>query len=155
VNERVLAIVTIITRYILADGEAPGENELVVELLSAGFAAEEIDAAFRWMEQLSLTPEQRLEPTFRTPTHRVFTREECTALSLDARGFLTRLRMLGLVEDLYLEEILTRALREAEGEISLREIKSLAAQILFAHSQSEWLHEVESVLDDDWTGFLH
>lgn len=154
-NERVLSIVTIIAQYILSDHDVPGESELVVELLSVGFVAEEIDAAFRWMEQLSLEPAERLEPTFRPPTHRVFTREESRLLSLEARGFLVRLRSLGLVEEQVLEEILDKVVEVADEELSLNEIKSLAAQILFIHAQSEWYHEVESVLDDDWTGFVN
>lgn len=154
-NERVLAIVTIIAQYILSEHDVPGESELVAELISAGFAAEEVDAAFRWMEQLSLEPVERLEATFRTPTFRIFSREESRVLSLEARGFLMRLRSLGLVEETVLEEIIARAVSEADEEMSLTEIKSLAAQILFIHAQSEWHREVESVLDDDWTGFVN
>lgn len=154
-NERVLAIVTIIARHILADHELPGESRLVAELLTAGFDAEEIDAAFRWMEQLSLAPAQRLEPTFRPSTYRVFSCDERRLLSLEARGFLVRLRTLGLVAEEALEEIIQKAVMEADEEIGLPEIKSLAARILFVHAQSEWYREVESVLDDDWAGFLN
>lgn len=154
-NERVLSIVTIIARFILSGHDIPGESDLVENLISAGFEAEEIDAAFRWMEQLSLNPAARLEPCFRPPTQRVFSPEEMRLFSLEARGFLIKLRSLGLVEELVLEEIIAKAGAEAREMVSLDEIRQLAAQILFVHAQSEWHREVESILDDDWTGFLH
>ncbi|MDO9079706.1 MAG: DUF494 family protein, partial [Desulfuromonadales bacterium] len=64
-NERVLVIVTIIAQYILSDLDFPAENDLVNELLASGFAADEINAAFLWMERLNHDPVERLTPAFR------------------------------------------------------------------------------------------
>lgn len=154
-NERVLVIVTIIAQYILADLDFPAESDLVNELLASGFAADEINAAFLWMERLNHDPVARLTPVFQAPTYRVFAPEESRLLSLEARGFLVRLRLLGLIDETLFEEMIQRATDDASEEIDLDEIKSVAAQTLATHVQSEWGNEVASILDDDWDGFLH
>lgn len=154
-NERVLVIVTIIAQYILSDLDFPAENDLVNELLASGFAADEINAAFLWMERLNHDPVARLAPVFQAPTYRVFAPEESRLLSLEARGFLVRLRLLGLIDESLFEEMVQRATTDASEELGLDEIKSVAAQTLATHVQSEWGNEVASILDDDWDGFLH
>lgn len=155
-NERVLAIVTIIAQYILSDSDFPVESDLVTELLSAGFVAEEIDAAFLWMERLQSDAAEQFEPTLRLPaTQRVFNAEEIRLLSLEARGFLVRLRSLGLLDELLLEEVIERSTAETEEEVSLIDIKRMTARILCTHAQTGWSRGIESVLDDDWTGFLN
>ena len=153
-NERVLVIVTIIAQYILSDLDFPAESDLVNELLSSGFAADEINAAFLWMERLNHDPVERLTPTFRAPTYRVFAPEEARLLSLEARGFLMRLRLLGLIDETLFEEMIQRATADTGEELGLDEIKFVAAQTLATHAQSEWGNEVACILDDDWNGFL-
>lgn len=154
-NERVLVIVTIIAQYILSDLDFPVESDLVNELLASGFAADEINAAFLWMERLNRNPVERLAPTFRAPTFRVFAPQESCLLSLEARGFLVRLRILGLIDEILFEEMIQLATAGASDELGLAEIKSVAAQVLATHAQSEWGNEIASILDDDWSGFLH
>jgi Smg protein len=154
-NERVLVIVTIIAQYILSDLDFPAESDLVNELLASGFAADEINAAFLWMERLNHDPVERLTPTFQAPTFRVFAPEESRLLSLEARGFLVRLRLLGLIDETLFEEMIQRATADASEELGLDEIKGVAAQTLATHAQSEWGSEIASILDDDWNGFLH
>lgn len=154
-NERVLVIVTILAQYILSDLDFPEESDLVNELLASGFAADEINAAFLWMERLNHDPIERLEPSFRAPTYRVFAPEEVQLLSLEARGFLVRLRILGLIDETLFEEMMHQATTGTKDEIDLDEIKSIAAKVLATHAQSEWGNEVASILDDDWSGFLH
>jgi len=55
-RERVLAIVTLIAQYFLEEQEPKSEHDLVEELLAIGFGAEEIDAAFLWLEDETLRP---------------------------------------------------------------------------------------------------
>ena len=154
-NERVLVIVTIIAQYILSDLDFPAESDLVNELLASGFAVDEINAAFLWMERLKRDPVERLAPAFFAPTYRVFAPEESRLLSLEARGFLVRLRLLGLIDETLFEEMIQRATADASDELGLDEIKSIAAQALSTYVQSEWGNEIASILDDDWDGFLH
>lgn len=154
-RERVLAIVTIIAQYVMTDRDQLTESEIVEELMAEGFDAEEIDAAFRWMETLSLAPREQNGNPLLIPTHRVFTLEETWGMSADARGFLMRLRTLGILDDEAEEEIIERSLQVAEDEVSLREVKVLTALVLFSRNTQDWRREVDCFMDDDWARMFH
>lgn len=153
-KDRVLAIVTILAQYFLGERDVPSESTLVQELLTAGFASDEIEAAFGWLEQLSLLPRPERDPALTVPSHRVFTSSEARLLSAEARGFLVRLRGLGILDDAIQEEIIEKALDGAEDEVSLTELKSIAALTVFARTQG-WQREVDCMLDDDWSRLYH
>ncbi len=53
-RDRVLAIVTLIAQLVMEEPEQLTEDDIVGELMAVGFASEEIDAAFRWMEGIAL-----------------------------------------------------------------------------------------------------
>jgi len=154
-RERVLAIVTIIAQYVMADSTQLTEGDIVQGLMAEGFDAAEIDAAFRWMEDLSLQTASPEAASLASPTHRVFTLEETWGLSAEARGFLIRLRTLGILDDESEEEIIERALQVAEDDISLKEIKALAALVLFSRTTQDWRREVDCFMDDDWARMFH
>ena len=82
-RERVLAIVSFIAQYFLDDRDMMTETDLVEELLSVGFEADEIDAAFSWMESQALSVPSSAETSLTAPamSTRVFTAEERRALS--------------------------------------------------------------------------
>lgn len=154
-RERVLTIVGIIAQYVMDEREDFTETDIVEELLAEGFAAEEIDAAFSWVESLSLHPSKKTGLGLAAPTWRIFTPEENRALSAEARGFLVRLRSLGILDNESQEEIIERALQTDEGELSLRDIKTLTALTLFARSQDTWRQEVDCILGDDLGRLFH
>jgi len=153
-RERVLAIVSIIAQYVMEESNLLTENELVAELLAVGFEEEEIEAAFRWMETLALQSRQKSPQLLATATHRVFTADEKRALSTEARGFLIRLRTLGILDDELEEEIIERA-TQTEEELSLSELKTLVVLTLFTRSHDEWRREVDCILEDDWSRLYH
>lgn len=156
-RERVLAIVSFIAQYFLDDRDMITENDLVDELLSIGFEAEEIDAAFCWMESQALTAPVGGETSLSRPAHnhRVFSTEENRALSAEARGFLTRLRSMGILDDEIHEDVVDRALQMAEDEVTLKEIKTITVLAMFANSQNEWRREFDCLLEDDWQRLLN
>ncbi len=111
-RERVLAIVTLIAQYFLEDQEPKSESDLVEELLAVGFAAEEIDAAFIWMENQTLqTAAESQELVAPVITHRVFSAEEQRHLTREARGFLVRLRGAGILDEELFEEIVHKSVQ--------------------------------------------
>lgn len=154
-RERVLAIFTIIAQYVMEERDEVSESELVEELLAVGFDADEIDAAFSWMESLSIP--DKGEPVLgeSLPSQRIFTPEEIRAISKEARGFLVRLRALGILDDPVQEEIIEKAVRMADDEISLQEMKTVTALTLFARSHDEWRREVDCIMGDDWSQLYH
>ena len=156
-RERVLAIVSFIAQYFLDDRDVITENDLVEELLSVGYDAEEIDAAFCWMESQALSAPVGGETSLRMPAlnHRVFSAEENRALSAEARGFLTRLRIMGILDDEIHEDVIEKALLMADDEVTLKEIKTITVLAMFANSQNEWRREFDCLLEDDWQRLLN
>lgn len=153
-RERVLAIVSLIAQYVMEEHDLLSENELVAELLAVGFDEEEIEAAFRWMETLSLQNRQQPPQLLVSASHRVFTAEESRVLSTEARGFLIRLRTLGILDDELEEEIIERA-TQAEEELTLAELKTLVVLTLFTRSHDDWRREVDCIMEDDWSRLYH
>jgi Smg protein len=154
-RERVLAIVSLIAQYFLEEQDLKSESDLVEELLEVGFAAEEIDAAFSWMENQTLRPPQSCGLTPPVATHRVFSPEEQRALAQEARGFLIRLRGTGILDDELFEEVIQKALQMSDEMITLREIKTITVLALFARSQHQWRQEFDCLLEDDWSRLLN
>jgi len=155
-RERVLAIVSIIAQYVMEDRDFLTETDIVEQLLEEGFDADEIDAAFSWMESLSM--QCRSTTASRElcqPTYRIFTPEEGQILTRGAMGFLIRLRTLGILDNDLQEEIIDKALRMSEEEVTLKEIKALTALTLFTRSQEDWHREVDCFMEDDWARIYH
>lgn len=158
-RERVLAIVNLIAKYVLgADGAPISEQELVAELISVGYEAEEIKDAFSWMETAALQPppaENVEVDNMEHPTYRVFSREERQSMTSEALGFLVRLRTLGILSDEAQEEIIERAMQSAEEQINLQEIKLVSALTLLSRSNNMWQREIDCFFDSDWTRIYH
>ncbi len=155
-RDRVLAIVNLITQYILEDqGLVANEQEMVQELLEFGFEADEIDAAFTWMETQTLHEEHALSDRLDIPAQRIFTAQENLALTREARGFLVKLRSLGILDQDTQEEIIERAVDSADEPMGLQDIKQLAVLSLFSRAQHQWRKEVDCILDDDWSALFH
>lgn len=153
-RDRVLAIVTLLTQ-LMEVRDLLNEDDLIGELLAVGFDAEEIDAAFRWIESAAIASRLPTATHLAASTNRVFSAEEVRLLSPDARGFLLRLRAMGILDDELHEEVIDRAVQMAEEEVSLQELKTVIALTLFARSHDQWRREVECLFEEDWTRIYH
>jgi Smg protein len=158
-RERVLAIVNLIAQYVLGAEEASvSEQELIAELMAVGYEAEEIDDAFSWMEAIALrpTPPQDDNAAMLNPTaYRLFSVQEMQLLTREARGFLIKVRTMGLLSNESEEEIIDRALRSAEEPVSEQEIKLITIMTLLSRSNSLWQREIDCFLDNDWARIYH
>lgn len=158
-RERVLAIVNLIAKYVLGADDAPiNEKELVAELISVGFEAEEIDDAFAWMESVALQGSGQDSANLKLqcpPTYRIFSSEEQQALSQEGTGFLTKIRNMGLLSEETQEEIIDRAVRAAEDPLSLQEVKMIAALTMLSRTDNLWQREIDCFLDNDWARIYH
>ncbi|WP_305041958.1 DUF494 family protein [Geoalkalibacter sp.] len=155
-RDRVLAIVSIITQFIMEQNDLlHHEDQVVQELLDIGYGIDEIDAAFSWMENQTLDVAEPSLPCLGVASQRIFTTRENLVLSREARGFLVRLRTLGILDNPMEEEIIERAMHEAEEEVGLDEIKHIAILSLYSRAQHQWRKEVDCILDDDWSALYH
>lgn len=150
-----MAIVSLIAQYFLEDRDLTSEGDLVDELLSIGFDADEIDAAFNWMENQALHSPDQTELLTPMTSYRIYTDEEKRVLDVDVRGFLARLRDMGILNNDVHEEIVLKALQIADEDLSLKEIKTITILTLFAHAQNDWCREFDCLLDDDWSRLLN
>jgi Smg protein len=158
-RERVLAIVNLIAQYVLGAEDAPiSEQELMTELMSVGFDAEEINDAISWMETIALQPQTdtaTISPLMELPTYRVFTEQEQQKLTDGARGFLIKVRNMGLLTNEAQEEIIDRATHSAEDPINEQEIKIITTLTLLSRSSNLWLREINCILENDWDRIYH
>ncbi len=158
-RERVLAIVNLIAQYVMGAEDAPiSEQELVAELMSVGFEADEINDAFSWMESIALQPsaeQSAADPLMSLPAYRVFSKQERQALTSAAQGFLTKVRAMGILSDEAQEEIIDRAVRSAEDPINEQEIRLITILTLLSHSNSLWLREIDCFMENDWVRIYH
>ncbi|MDA3904050.1 MAG: DUF494 family protein [Desulfuromusa sp.] len=158
-RERVLAIVNLIAQYVLGAEDIPiSEQELMAELLSVGFEADEINDAFSWMESIALQPQTEaglVAPLMNLPTYRVFSDQEQQKITTAARGFLVKVRTMGLLSDEAQEEIIDRALRSAGAPLNEQEIKLITILTLLSRSSNLWLREIDCFLDNDWSRIYH
>jgi uncharacterized protein Smg (DUF494 family) len=148
-NERVLIIVGIIAQYFLSDEDFSSEKQIVEGLLGAGFKEDEINEAFRWMEKITLRPDQaqqilQLQP----PSMRIFAPQEQQMLSVAAQGFLVQLRLAGILSAELEEEIIIKACHNNEERIGLAELKSLTVLTMFASLQHDHAREIDCIIEN-------
>ncbi|MEA3362955.1 MAG: DUF494 family protein [Thermodesulfobacteriota bacterium] len=158
-RERVLAIVNLIAQYVLGAEDTPiSEQELKTELMSAGFDADEINDAFSWMETIALQPQAEsalVTPLMNLPTYRVFNFVEQQKLTTEARGFLIKVRTMGLLSDKAQEEIIDRAILATEDPTTEQEIKLITILTILSHSNNLWLREIDCFLENNWDRIYH
>ncbi|MBW6508393.1 MAG: DUF494 domain-containing protein [Desulfuromonadales bacterium] len=158
-SERVLAIVNLIAHYVMGTEDTPVcEKELVTELISAGYGADEINAAFQWMESAAFNSTDSPEPAFKVlnaPSYRIFSDREQQLLSLAARGFLIRVRAMGLLPDPVQEEIIERAIRTAVNPVTEQEIKLITGITLLLRADDIWSREIGGLLERNWERSYH
>ena len=155
-NERVLIIVGIIAQYFMNEHDFSSEREIVEELLSAGFKEDEINAAFSWMEKVTLQQSPEPDKTLLSPPLlRVYAPQERQCLTPEAQGFLVKLRTAGILTPEVEEDIILKACQN-HGEVStLEDVKSITILAMFASLQYDGSREIDCIIDDNWNRLYH
>lgn len=101
------------------------------ELSSQGFSEEDILGALAHIERTTL---EDIGPFWSEdiPVCRVYSSKEASQISKQARGYLWKLKVRGIIDHALEDEIIQKAM-DLEGETSLREIKTVAALTLFGY----------------------
>ncbi len=151
-----MAIVDLIAKYILGAKDTPiNQQELMAELVSAGFEADEINGAFAWMESTALQSASKAEPVPDSTIHhfltyRIFSNQEQHSLTPAARGFLLKVRAMGILSDSAQEEVIDRALKASSDAIDEQEIKLMTIVTLLSQPNNPWFREIDRFLENDW-----
>lgn len=154
-NERVLIIVGIIAQYFMDEHDFSNERQIVEQLLGAGFKEEEINEAFTWMEGITLNPNHPQRKLLATTPLRIFSPVEQKKISIEAQGFLTNLRMKGILPSEVEEEIIIKACHDGDEQIDLEEIKSMTILALFASIQHDHSREIDCIIEDKLDKLYH
>ena len=138
-------------------GEEPDEHALTTELGAAGFHQGEINKAFAWLEDLSQLCEQDIEDaqfiSCSTASTRVYSDIEKNKISMDARGFITRLEFYRIINSSVREVILDRAMALEADFIDIDQMKWVAMMVLYNQPGREtsylWLENLLFELEQE------
>jgi len=132
-QERLIEIIV----YLLGEFQQPQTNDnykdLSKELISKGYTESEINLAFSWIFNHMQQQQAGMEEDFRyAPTSsRILHDVERLIITSEAYGYLLQMRHLQLLSDYDLEMVIERALSLGTSNITINDVKSLAASILF------------------------
>ena len=112
----------------------PDSDNVRTELLEAGFAQDEVDKAFIWLESLSL--QRAIKPTIPT-SFRIFSPEEQNKLDLECRDLLMFLERSSILTSANREVVIDRALALDDEELSLEKLKWIVLLVLLSQPDEE------------------
>jgi len=132
-QERLIEIIV----YLLGEFKQPHEDEtykdLSKQLITLGYSESEINLAFSWIfnhlqeQQAAMEGEFQFAPDSSRILHDV----ERMIISAEAYGYLLQMTHLGLLSDFELELVIERALSFGTSNITIDDVKSIAASIIF------------------------
>ncbi len=132
-QERLIEIIV----YLLGEFKQPQEDDnykdLSKQLVNLGYTESEINLAFSWIfnhlqeQQAAMEGEFEYGPSSSRILHDV----ERMIISAEAYGYLLQMTHLGLLSDFELELVIERALSIGTSNISIDDVKSIAASIIF------------------------
>ena len=131
-------------------------DELKEQLHEAGFGSNEIGKAFVWLEGLSQDVKETNPLVFNTlDPIRVYAREECDKIDLQARGYLMFLGHIGILDATNRELVIDRIMALENTVIDLEQVKWIILMVLFNQPEFEeafnWVEQV--VLDENLHSF--
>ncbi len=107
----------------------------VSKLAESGYSQSEISTALSWIyDKMNLREPLKRFKRRRVKSYRIFHEAERQIITKDARGFLTEMYELGLIDQLDMENIIERSLMSGLNVIDRNEVKSIVASVLFEYN---------------------
>ncbi|HEY9166504.1 MAG TPA: DUF494 family protein [Candidatus Kryptonia bacterium] len=107
----------------------------VSKLAERGYSQSEISTALSWIyDKMNLREPLKRVKSPRAKSYRVFHEAERQIITKEARGFLTEMYELGLIDKLDLENIIERSLMSGSNTVDRDEIKSIIAGVIFEYN---------------------
>ncbi len=132
-QERLIEIIVYLLEEFKQPQNSDNYKDLSKELISKGYTESEINLAFSWIfnhmqqQQAGLDDEFTYSPTSSRILHDV----ERLIITAEAYGYLLQMRHLGLLSDFDLELVIERALSLGTSSITIEDVKSIAASLIF------------------------
>jgi len=134
----------------------PDRESLQLKLMEAGFASDEINKAFNWLEALALAAPEARQESRQSPASRVYAPQEESRLNAECRGFLLQLEEMGILSAQSRELVIDRVMDLDEEDFDIERLKWVVLLVLFAQPGEEaafaWM---EDLVFDNSVGFLH
>lgn len=132
----------------------PDRESVQMELLAAGFPAQEIAQAFTWLDSLIDRPSLPLPVNPRS--YRIYVDTEMDRLDVECRGFLLLLEQGGILDPETREGVIDRVMALETDEIDLHQLKWIILMVLFNQPGHEEAYAwMEDLVFDDCPGYLH
>jgi Smg protein len=132
----------------------PDRESVQMELLAAGFPAQEIAQAFAWLDSLIDRPSLPLPVNSRS--YRIYVDTEMDRLDAECRGFLLLLEQGGILDPETREGVIDRVMALETDEIDLHQLKWIILMVLFNQPGHEEAYAwMEDLVFDDSPGYLH
>lgn len=132
-QERLIEIIV----YLLGEFNQPQSKDnykdLSKELVSLGYSENEINLAFSWISNHIQEQQNGANDEFTYAPHsnRILHDVEKMIITAEAYGYLLQMTHLGLLSDFDLELVVERALSIGSANITVDDVKSIAASIIF------------------------
>ncbi|MBD3224439.1 MAG: DUF494 family protein [Caldithrix sp.] len=132
-QERLVEIIVFLLEEFQQTNSPNKYSDISEELVSKGYTESEINLAFSWIfNHLQNKSKVRSEGfTYSEGTTRILHDMEKIVISPEAYGYLLQLKNLALITDEDLEDIIDEALSLGSSSITIDDVKSLAANVLF------------------------
>jgi len=132
-QERIIEIIVYLLEEFQQQHSNENYNDLSKQLISLGYTENEINLAFSWvfnhLQNKTNVGNDQFE--YALDSNRVLHDVEKLVISSEAYGYLLQLRFLSLITDYDMETVIERALTIGTSTISIEDIKSIAATIIF------------------------
>ncbi len=128
-------------------------DDMLNELIAAGFEQPEVSKAFDWLESLSC---QRPITAKMNPTFRIFCTQEQAKLDIDCQNFLIYLEQNDILNASNRELVIDRAMILEDEDISLDKLKWIVLMVLLSLPNEELaFSRMEDIIYDYAPAYLH
>jgi len=136
-QERIIEIIVFLLGEFKQTPKADNYNDFSEELISRGYTENEINLAFSWIfNHLHSENKNENEFSYAPDSVRVLHDLEKLVIAPDAYGYLLQLWHLGMLKEYDMEDVIERALAIGSSHISLEDIKSMAAALIFSQESN-------------------
>ncbi len=144
-EERLVEIIVYLLKEFRHKQQAQNYTRLSEELLSQGYTSDEISLAFKWIANFWQDRSvEEDEFNYLERSARILHDVERLVINPEAYGYLLEMRHLGLLSDMDVESVIDRALSLGTATITIDDIKSIVASIIFGLESKH----------NSWEGFV-
>lgn len=137
-------------------GDYPDSETLSKRLFAAGFEEDDISQALSWLSGLERINETSSEHSFGDSLgFRIYTDQELTKITPEARGFLCFLEDSDVIDPLQRELIIERIAALSEAGVDLEKVKLIVLMVLWNQRQPVDALVLEELLADHDDRYLH